>query len=256
MSSNVHCSSRGDLHYLAGYCSCLRRILGYPQLYGEVAALKDDPSFYCFDGEHWNSWFGSHVAVPHCTDCTHPLGSTFFVPQLGGRLGDMLSCIAAGKGLQPGYLEIRHSIPKVDWTSPLLMVREFLLLFEFVGLQFLIQNRLQSLWPALNRPGCKVWLARCLRMEVASRFPWRTERLSGHAFSLTMSSGSIIRLSVFTFTCHFVRVWRSNLLLHLERAGDSDTVSCRLDFPESPRARQRTRLGCSCHVPSMPRQKH
>ena len=48
--------------------------------------------------------------------------------------------------------------------------RWLLLLLEFAALQFLIQNRLQSLWPALNRPGCKVWLARCLWMEVASFF--------------------------------------------------------------------------------------
>ena len=51
-----------------------------------------------------------------------------------------------------------------------LTLRWNLLLLEFVALQFLIQNRLQSLWPALNRPGCKVWLARCLWMEVAGLF--------------------------------------------------------------------------------------
>ena len=56
-------------------------------------------------------------------------------------------------------------------------VRMFLLLLELLGLQFLIANRLQSLWPALNRPGCKVWLARCLRMEVASFFSGRTRHL-------------------------------------------------------------------------------
>eukprot|EP00434_Breviolum_minutum_P041575 symbB.v1.2.036984.t1/scaffold5348.1/size28215/2 len=46
----------------------------------------------------------------------------------------------------------------------------FLLPCEILGLQFLVENRLQSLWPALNRPGCKLWLGRCLRMEVASLF--------------------------------------------------------------------------------------
>ena len=68
----------------------------------EVAALKDDPMFYCFDGEHWDSWFGSNVAVPHCTNCTHPLGSTFFVPQLGGRFGDgklNRSCIGVANSM-------------------------------------------------------------------------------------------------------------------------------------------------------------
>ena len=28
------------------------------------------------------------MVVPHCADYIHPLGSTFFVPQLAGRLGD------------------------------------------------------------------------------------------------------------------------------------------------------------------------
>ena len=54
------------------------------------------------------------------------------------------------------------------YGAGLLGLRMLLLLLELFGLQFLIQNRLQSLWPALNRPGCKVWLARCLWMEVAS----------------------------------------------------------------------------------------
>ena len=76
-----------------------------------------------------------------------------------------LGSFAAEKGLL-----IRWSVWKVDWTFLLLRMRVLLLLFELVGLQFLIENRLQSLWPALNRPGCKVWLARCLRMEVASLF--------------------------------------------------------------------------------------
>ena len=98
-----------------------------------------------------------------------------------------LSCIAAEKGLQ-----IRPSISKVDWTWRLLQVRIFLLLCEFVGLQFVIQNRLQSLWPALNRPGCKVWLARCLRMEVASLF------LGFLVMQFPMSSVSIIWLRVAT----------------------------------------------------------
>ena len=203
MCSNVHCSSRGDLHYLVGYCSCLPRI---PPL----CCLERWSEFPCFGGEHWNSWLGSDVAVPHRTDCAHSLRSTFFVPQLGGRLGDA-KLYGSWRGLQLRYLEIRHSIPTVDWTSLLLMVREFLLLFEFVGLQFLIQNRLQSLWPALFLPGCKVWLARCLRMEVAIVFLGAFNIFLVMHFP--MSSGSIIRLwvefanNLFTYgvpTCFFI----------------------------------------------------
>ena len=74
----------------------------------------------------------------------------------------MLSCITTATGFN-----IQDEPSKRDLGSNLVSLRVFLLLFEFVGLQFLIQNRLQSLWTALNRPGCKVWLAWCLRMEVA-----------------------------------------------------------------------------------------
>ena len=81
----------------------------------------------------------------------------------------ILSSIAAGNA--PGiHYSGQPFSSRLDWAAVLFKVRTFLLLFEFVGLQFLVQNRLQSLWPALNRPGCKVWLARCLRMEVASVF--------------------------------------------------------------------------------------
>ena len=66
------------------------------------------------------------------------------------------------------FVEIRSKGSHL--RSNLVGLRLFLLLCEILGLQFLIQNRLQSLWPALNRPGCKVWLARCLRMEVAGLF--------------------------------------------------------------------------------------
>ena len=49
-------------------------------------------------------------------------------------------------------------------------LRLVLLLCEFLGLQVVIQNRLQTIWEALNRPGCKLCLDRCLRIEVGSFF--------------------------------------------------------------------------------------
>lgn len=49
-------------------------------------------------------------------------------------------------------------------------LRIFLLLGELIGLQLIIQHRLQSIWPALNRPGCKLWLGRCLWIEIGSYF--------------------------------------------------------------------------------------
>ena len=52
----------------------------------------------------------------------------------------------------------------------LTLLRLVLLLCEFLGLQVVIQNRLQTIWEALNRPGCKLCLDRCLRIEVGSFF--------------------------------------------------------------------------------------
>ena len=157
------------------------------------AALKDDRSFYALvvsAGIAGLAAMWLYLIAP----TAHTLLAARFLCLNWVEGLVMLSCIAAGEGLQLRYLEIRHSIPKVDWISLLLMVREFLLLFEFVGLQFLIQNRLRSLWPALFLPGCKVWLARCLRMEVAFVFLGALNIFLVMHFP--MSSGSIIRLWV------------------------------------------------------------
>ena len=81
----------------------------------------------------------------------------------------MLSSIAAAKG---DVIRNGHSRGGMGGAICFLLIllRLFLLPCEILGLQFLVENRLQSLWPALNRPGCKLWLGRCLRMEVASLF--------------------------------------------------------------------------------------
>ena len=132
------------------------------------------------------------------------------------------------------FVEIRSKGSHL--RSNLVGLRLFLLLCEILGLQFLIQNRLQSLWPALNRPGCKVWLARCLRMEVAGLFlgVLFTNFARYHDSWVGGGGGDDRSFHVW---------WRTNVLLHLDLAGDSDTVSCRFDVPESPTARQKTRLG-------------
>ena len=128
------------------------------------AALKDDPRFYALmvsTGIAGLAAMWLYLIAP----TAHTLLAARFLCLNWVEGLVILSSIAAGNA--PG---IHYSRSKLGWASLLLRVRTFLLLFEFVGLQFLIQNRLQSLWPALNRPGCKVWLARCLRMEVASLF--------------------------------------------------------------------------------------
>ncbi|CAK9004010.1 Hypothetical protein SCF082_LOCUS8001 [Durusdinium trenchii] len=52
-------------------------------------------------------------------------------------------------------------------VSVLGSLRVFLLVCEIVILQVLIQNRLQSIWPALNQPRFGVWLNRFLWAELA-----------------------------------------------------------------------------------------
>ena len=192
------------------------------------------------------------MAVPHCTDCAHSLGSTFFVPQLGGRFGDA-KLYRSWRGVATWILgnSTLHTEGRLDIPS-----------LNGEGVPPAIRVR----WLAV--PDSKS-LAECLASTVPTRmqsvvgsvpadgscicFPGRTKHLSGHAFSYEFW----VHHSFVGGVCEqFVHVWRSNLLLHLECAGDSDTAWCRLDFPESPRARQKTRLGCSCHVPRMPRQKH
>ena len=165
----------------------------HQESWDEVASLTDDPSFYALmvsTGIAGLAAMWLYLIAP----TAHTLLAALFLclNWLEGLV--TLTFVAAGNGLQ-----IRSSISKVDWTWLLLLVRSFLLLFEILGLQFLIQNRLQSLWPALNQPGCKMWLARCLRMEVASLF------LCISSFFLVMhfpvSSLSIIWLWVAVGTC-------------------------------------------------------
>ena len=130
----------------------------------EVPALKDDPLFIALivsTGIAGLAAMWLYLIAP----TAHTLLAARFLCLNWVEGLVTLSSFAAEKGLQ-----IRLSVSKADWTILLLWIRVLLLLCEFVGLQFLIANRLQSLWPALNRPGCKVWLLRCLRMEVASLF--------------------------------------------------------------------------------------
>ena len=126
------------------------------------AALKDDPRFYALmvsTGIAGLAAMWLYLIAP----TAHTLLAARFLCLNWVEGLVTLSCITAEK-----RLNIEDG-PSTNYFG-LLGLRLFLLLFEILGLQFLIENRLQSLWPALNRPGCKVWLARCLRMEVASLF--------------------------------------------------------------------------------------
>ena len=132
----------------------------------EVPALKDDPSFIALmvsTGIAGLAAMWLYVIAP----TAHTLLAARFLCLNWVEGLVTLSSIAAAKGDQ-----IRHASSKYYyWLAIfLVMLRVLLLLFELIGLQFLIQNRVQSLWPALNRPKCKLWLSRCLWMEVASLF--------------------------------------------------------------------------------------
>ena len=130
----------------------------------EVAALKDDPSFIALmvsTGIAGLAAMWLYLIAP----TAHTLLAARFLCLNWVEGLVTLSFAAAAKGIQ--FLPF---LSMGDWAFLLMYVRLLLALFEILGLQFLIENRLQSLWPALNRPGCKVWLARCLRMEVASVF--------------------------------------------------------------------------------------
>ena len=157
----------------------------------EVAALKDDPSFIALmvsTGIAGLAAMWLYLIAP----TSHTLLAARFLCLNWVEGLVTLSFIAAGTGLQIRWWVSKDYSFHYHLTNCLAKLRSFLLLFEYLGLQFLIQNRLQSLWPALNRPGCKVWLAWCLRMEVAIVFLGALNVfLLRH---LPMKSGSIILL--------------------------------------------------------------
>ena len=134
----------------------------------DKVALKDDPSFYALMASTGIAGLAAmwlYLIAP----TAHTLLAAHFLCLNWVEGLVMLSSIAAEHG--------KHIIPTEPsnpWKTALLGalegLRAILLLFEFPGWQFITQNRLQSLWPALNRPGCKLWLGRCLRMEVVSLF--------------------------------------------------------------------------------------
>ena len=131
---------------------------------GEVAALKDDPFFVVLmmsTGMAGLAAMWLYLIAP----TAHTLLAARFLCLNWVEGLVTLSCIAAVKGLN-----IQDGPSMKGLADFLAAFRMYLLLCEFVGLQFVIQNRLQSLWPALNRPRCKLWLARCLGIEVASLF--------------------------------------------------------------------------------------
>ena len=157
----------------------------------EVPALKDDPSFLAL---MVSTGIAGLAAMWLCfiAPTAHTLLAALFLCLNWVEGLSSLSLIAAANGSG-----IRSSKSMVKLTTLLSLVKLFLLLCEFVGLQFLIENRLQSLWPALSRPGCKVWLARCRRMEVASLFLCMLNYLhSLLVMYFPVSSGSIIWLWV------------------------------------------------------------
>eukprot|EP00434_Breviolum_minutum_P036235 symbB.v1.2.032101.t1/scaffold3808.1/size49906/1 len=130
----------------------------------EVPALKDDPRFIALvvsTGIAGLAAMWLYLIAP----TAHTLLASRFLCLNWVEGLVTLSLIAASKGVQIQYTPSKDSL-----TNSLAVVRVFLLLCEFLGLQFIIQNRLQSLWSALNRPRCKLWLGRCLQIEVISVF--------------------------------------------------------------------------------------
>ena len=171
------------------------------------AALKDDPSFIALmvsTGIAGLAAMWLYLIAP----TAHTLLAARFLCLNWVEGLVTLSSIVTEKGVQ-----IRGSISKVDvfGIGLLSQVREFLSLCEFLGLQFLIQNRLQSLWPALNRPECKVWLARCLRIEVAGLFLGILTLLVQMRFVVSVyhiyNMALVMHFPVFPFNSESNNVW-------------------------------------------------
>ena len=78
-------------------------------------------------------------------------------------------------------------------------------------------------------------------------------------FGRTQNSPARVIEKVYTclydlYNCYWI--CSTNLLPDLDFAGGNNTMSCGLDVPQSLEDRQATRLGCSCHIPGLPWQKH
>ena len=111
-------------------------------------------------------WLWCHAATPHLIQASRFL----ILNWIEGLVG--LSMILSTRTYyDDGILYLKGNYDNVDldgsWASILLMIRAFLLVCELVSLQALIQNRLQSIWPALQRPRHGVWLRRLLWPELA-----------------------------------------------------------------------------------------
>ena len=137
---------------------------GYKQI--RVLAVQDDPSFIALmvsTGIAGLAAMWLYLIAP----TAHTLLAARFLCLNWVEGLVTISFMSALKGFAIGYILQSH------WGGVLPLLgfwRLFLWFCEFVGLQLIIQNRLQSLWPALNRPECKRWLAWCLWMEVGSLF--------------------------------------------------------------------------------------
>eukprot|EP00434_Breviolum_minutum_P011546 symbB.v1.2.010181.t1/scaffold664.1/size175145/1 len=130
----------------------------------ELPALKHDPSFIALMVSTGIAglaamWLYLIAPTAHTLLAAHFLCLNWVEGLVTVSLG------AADKGMQMNYRPLDSRLTR--WLA---FVRLMLLPCEFLGLQFIIQNRWQSLWPALNRPRCKLWLARCLWMEVGCFF--------------------------------------------------------------------------------------
>ena len=260
MFSNVHCSSDGDLHYLVGYCSWFARILGYPQLWTGPGALWKNgfeiwPAFYYFDGEHWNSWFGSHVAVPYCTNYTHPFGSTFFVPQLGGGLVDAelnrsckRSCnskrilTASWVSLSPNSAEALPPAMRDSWIAipHWKSIAESLASIEPTWMQIVVRS--------VPADGSCQSFPICIK-RLAEPDPHDRNVRPCHWRGVHLGHCGVPDASLDHLCC-------TDSILDLDRAGSNDAVSCGLNVAQSPEGRPATRLGCRFNIPSMLWQKH
>ena len=102
-------------------------------------------------------WLWCHAATPHLIQA-----SRFLILNWIEGLVSLSAFLSA---------QIFRAMPEglymSMWPLILLIIRAFLLVCELVSLQALIQNRLQSMWPALQRPRHGVWLRRLLWLEIA-----------------------------------------------------------------------------------------
>ena len=182
-------------------------------------------------------WLWCHAATPHLIQASRFL----ILNWIEGLVS--LSVILSERTFYDNWIQYSEVNCDYDsatgmWALILVMIRAFLLVCELVSLQALIQNRLQSIWPALQRPRHGVWLRRLLWSELALLIlvpilivvAWRISASSLFFAAVALLGGVIPScfvvwvLLVFMALCRVFSIFRATLKMVQDASPESSKI--------------------------------